>query len=58
MMICEFYKYVVGFRGYYIFVGMLEQFVDKIQEWVDKKVCDGFNIMFLFFLEGIEVFVD
>lgn len=58
MTIRELYKYVAGSRGHHIFVGTPEQLADKIQEWVDKKACDGFNIMPPLLPEGIEVFVD
>lgn len=58
MTIRELYKYVAGSRGHHIFVGTPEQLADKMQEWVDKKACDGFNIMPPLLPEGIEVFVD
>ena len=58
MTIRELYKYVAGSRGHHIFVGTPVQLADKMQEWVDKKACDGFNIMPPLLPEGIEVFVD
>lgn len=58
MTIRELYKYVAGSRGHHIFVGTPEQLADKMQEWVDTKACDGFNIMPPLLPEGIEVFVD
>ncbi|NTU25681.1 LLM class flavin-dependent oxidoreductase [Bacillus tequilensis] len=58
MTIRELYKYVAGSRGHHIFVGTPEQLADKMQEWVDQKACDGFNIMPPLLPEGIEVFVD
>ncbi|MBY4602998.1 MULTISPECIES: LLM class flavin-dependent oxidoreductase [Bacillus] len=58
MTIRELYQYVAGSRGHHIFVGTPEQLADKMQEWVDKKACDGFNIMPPLLPEGIEVFVD
>ncbi|AZV49505.1 nitrilotriacetate monooxygenase [Bacillus halotolerans] len=58
MTIRELYKYVAGSRGHHIFVGTPEQLADKMQEWVDHKACDGFNIMPPLLPEGIELFVD
>ncbi|MBU2659445.1 LLM class flavin-dependent oxidoreductase [Bacillus cabrialesii] len=58
MTIRELYKYVAGSRGHHIFVGTPEQLADKMQEWVDHKACDGFNIMPPLLPEGIEVFVE
>ncbi|MEC1611751.1 LLM class flavin-dependent oxidoreductase [Bacillus mojavensis] len=58
MTIRELYKYVAGSRGHHIFVGSPEQLADKMQEWVDHKACDGFNIMPPLLPEGIELFVD
>ncbi|PNB49007.1 nitrilotriacetate monooxygenase, partial [Pseudomonas sp. GW456-E7] len=54
MTIRELYQYVAGSRGHHIFVGTPEQLADKMQEWVDKKACDGFNIMPPLLPEGIE----
>ncbi|MCC2527488.1 LLM class flavin-dependent oxidoreductase [Bacillus halotolerans] len=58
MTIRELYKYVAGSRGHHIFVGTPEQLADKMQEWIDHKACDGFNIMPPLLPEGIELFVD
>lgn len=58
MTIRELYQYVAGSRGHHIFVGTPEQLADKMQEWVDHKACDGFNIMPPLLPEGLELFVD
>ncbi|MGM0862260.1 MAG: LLM class flavin-dependent oxidoreductase [Bacillota bacterium] len=58
MTIRELYKYVAGSRGHHIFVGTPEQLADKMEEWVEKQACDGFNIMPPLLPEGIELFVD
>ncbi|MCF7617120.1 LLM class flavin-dependent oxidoreductase [Bacillus sonorensis] len=58
MTIRELYQYVAGSRGHHIFVGTPEQLAGKMQEWVDHKACDGFNIMPPLLPEGLELFVD
>lgn len=58
MTIRELYKYVAGSRGHHIFVGTPEQLADKMEEWVGKQACDGFNIMPPLLPEGLTLFVD
>lgn len=48
----------VGGYGGLTFVGTASQIADHMQEWLETRACDGFNVMFPFVPEGLDDFVD
>jgi alkanesulfonate monooxygenase len=48
----------VGGYGGLAFVGTAASIADQMQEWLDGRGCDGFNIMFPFLPAGLFDFVD
>ena len=48
----------VGGYGGLSFVGTPSQIADRMQEWLEREACDGFNVMFPFVPEGLDDFVD
>ncbi|WP_091739259.1 LLM class flavin-dependent oxidoreductase [Phenylobacterium immobile] len=48
----------VGGYGGLSFVGTPQTIADGMQEWLETRACDGFNIMFPFLPEGLDDFVD
>jgi hypothetical protein len=39
-------------------VGTAESIADEMEQWVDQRGCDGFNIMFPWLPGGLDDFVD
>ncbi|GAA3402450.1 LLM class flavin-dependent oxidoreductase [Paenibacillus hodogayensis] len=58
LTIRELSKRVVAAGGHYSFVGTPEQLADLMEQWIDERGCDGFNIMPSHFPGGLEQFVD
>jgi len=48
----------VGGYGGLSFVGTPATIADQMQEWLETRGCDGFNIMFPFLPQGLDDFVD
>jgi alkanesulfonate monooxygenase len=48
----------VGGYGGLAFVGTPQTIADEMEEWLTRKGCDGFNVMFPFLPEGLDDFVD
>ncbi|WP_137124029.1 LLM class flavin-dependent oxidoreductase [Roseomonas sp. HF4] len=46
-----------GYGGAAI-VGTPQTIADEMQEWLESRACDGFNVMFPFVPEGLDAFVD
>jgi alkanesulfonate monooxygenase SsuD/methylene tetrahydromethanopterin reductase-like flavin-dependent oxidoreductase (luciferase family) len=39
-------------------VGTPAQIADRMEEWLETRACDGFNVMFPFVPEGLDDVVD
>jgi FMN-dependent oxidoreductase (nitrilotriacetate monooxygenase family) len=39
-------------------VGTAESIADEMQQWLEEDGCDGFNVMFPYLPEGLDLFVD
>jgi alkanesulfonate monooxygenase len=50
-------QHVGGYAGA-SFVGTPGRIVDAMQEWLESRACDGFNIMFPTVPAGLDEFVD
>jgi FMN-dependent oxidoreductase (nitrilotriacetate monooxygenase family) len=48
----------VGGYGGLQMVGTAAQVADRMEEWLDARACDGFNVMFPFVPEGLDDVVD
>lgn len=58
LTIRELYKRIAGSRGHRIICGTPEQIADQLEEWVEHKGADGFNLMFPSLPEGLVEFTD
>jgi len=47
-----------GSFGGTAFVGTPATIADEMEQWLETRACDGFNIMFPFLPEGLDDFVD
>jgi alkanesulfonate monooxygenase len=47
-----------GSYGGVAFVGTPKTIADEMQQWLETRACDGFNIMFPYLPEGLDDFVD
>ncbi len=54
----QLYRHVAGARGHFQIVGTPVEIADVMQEWVETKACDGFNVMPPIFPGGLVDFVD
>ena len=48
----------LGGYGGLAFVGTPQSIADQMQEWLESRACDGFNIMFSHLPAGLDAFVD
>jgi FMN-dependent oxidoreductase (nitrilotriacetate monooxygenase family) len=53
----ELARKVGGYGGLQM-VGTAAQVADRMEEWLDGRACDGFNVMFPFVPEGLDDVVD
>lgn len=58
LTIRQLYKKVAGSRGHRIIYGTPEQIADQLEEWIDYKGADGFNLMFPYLPGSFEEFTD
>ena len=49
---------IAGSYGGHALVGTPEAIADQMEEWLDSRACDGFNIMFPYLPGGLYDFVD
>ncbi len=54
----ELAQIVGGSYGQLEFVGTPQMIADSMQRWFEAEACDGFNVMFPFVPEGLDLFVD
>jgi alkanesulfonate monooxygenase len=45
LTIRDLYRRIAGARGHYQVIGTPKDAADMMEEWVDGRACDGFNIM-------------
>jgi N-acetyl-S-(2-succino)cysteine monooxygenase len=58
LTIRQLYKRFAGTRGHLEVVGTPKQIVDTMQEWVEARAADGFNVIVPYFPGGLNDFVD
>ncbi len=58
LTIRQLYKRIAGARGHRLIFGTAEQIADQLEEWVNHKGADGFNLMFPYLPGSFVEFVD
>jgi FMN-dependent oxidoreductase (nitrilotriacetate monooxygenase family) len=58
LTIRQLYKRFAGARGHFEVVGTPAQIADQMQEWIEARAADGFNVMPPYFPGGLNEFVD
>lgn len=58
LTIRQLYKRFAGARGHLEVVGTPVQIADRMQEWVEARAADGFNVIVPYFPGGLNDFVD
>jgi alkanesulfonate monooxygenase len=58
LTIRQLYKWFSSGRGHYVFVGTAERLADVMQEWLEKRAADGFNITPAYLPGGLEDLVE
>lgn len=58
LTIRDLYRRVAGARGHYEIIGTPTEIADMMQQWVEEKACDGFNIMPPVFPSSLQDFID
>ena len=54
----QLYQHFAAARGHMVLIGTPAMVADKMEEWVNKGACDGFNIIPSIFPDEFESFVD
>ena len=57
LSIRDLYRRIAGARGHMSVTGTPVEVADLMQEWVEKKGCDGFNIMPPLYPESLDDFI-
>jgi FMN-dependent oxidoreductase (nitrilotriacetate monooxygenase family) len=58
LTIRQLYKRFAGARGHLEVVGTPVQIADTMQQWVEQRAADGFNVIVPYFPGGLDDFVD
>lgn len=58
LTIKQLYQKVAGARGHWMIFGTAEEIADQLEEWFNAYAADGFNLMFPYYPQLLEQFVD
>jgi alkanesulfonate monooxygenase len=58
MTIRQLYLAFASGRGHHVFIGTPDQLADTMEEWIDRRAADGFNITPCYQPAGVEEFVE